>query len=192
MPFFNIVRASLVATVASIFIFVSTLGAAAQADNGYTMDEIVNAGHSFFGSTSGGIATVIEKIFADYGLPNGYILGEEGSGAVVGGLTYGEGTLYTKNAGDHKLFWQGPSIGWDFGGQGDRTMMLVYNMADVSQAYGRFGGVSGSAYFLAGVGFTVLKRNDVLLVPVHTGVGARLGVNIRYLKLTPQPTWNPF
>ena len=134
----------------------------------------------------------IEKIFADYGLPNGYILGEEGSGAVVGGLTYGEGTLYTKNAGDHKLFWQGPSIGWDFGGQGDRTMMLVYNMADVSQAYGRFGGVSGSAYFLAGVGFTVLKRNEVLLVPVHTGVGARLGVNIRYLKLTPQPTWNPF
>ena len=192
MPFFTIARASFVATVASLFMFVSTLGATAQSDNGYTMDEIINAGHSFFGSTSGGIATVIEKIFADYGLPNGYILGEEGSGAVVGGLTYGEGTLYTKNAGDHKLFWQGPSIGWDFGGQGDRTMMLVYNMADVSQAYGRFGGVSGSAYFLAGVGFTVLKRNEVLLVPVHTGVGARLGVNIRYLKLTPQPTWNPF
>lgn len=192
MPFVQTIRASFLACLASLLVAMSVFATAARADNGYTMDEIINAGHGFFGSTSGGIATVIEKIFADYGLPNGYILGEEGSGAVVGGLTYGEGTLYTKNAGDHKLFWQGPSIGWDFGGQGDRTMMLVYNMADVSQAYGRFGGVSGSAYFLAGVGFTVLKRNEVLLVPVHTGVGARLGVNIRYLKLTPQPTWNPF
>lgn len=192
MPFVKIFRASFLARLAVLLVAISMMAPSARAENGYTIDEIVNAGHGFFGSTSGGIATVIEKIFADYGLPNGYILGEEGSGAVIGGLTYGEGMLYTKNAGDHKLFWQGPSIGWDFGGQGDRTMMLVYNMADVSQAYGRFGGVSGSAYFLAGVGFTVLKRNEVLLVPVHTGVGARLGVNLRYLKLTPQPTWNPF
>lgn len=192
MPSINSARDTLFAALTAAFLLMSAFASAARADNGYTMDEIVNAGHNFFGSTSGGIATVVEKIFADYGLPNGYILGEEGSGAVVGGLTYGEGMLYTKNAGDHKLFWQGPSIGWDFGGQGDRTMMLVYNMADVSQAYGRFAGVSGSAYFLAGVGFTVLKRDEVLLVPVHTGVGARLGVNLRYLKLTPQPTWNPF
>jgi hypothetical protein len=192
MPFISAIRTSVSAFLMGVFLMVAASGGPARAENDYTMDEIVNAGHSFFGSTSGGLATVIEKIFAQYGLPNGYILGEEGSGAVVGGLTYGEGTLYTKNAGDHKLFWQGPSIGWDFGGQGDRTMMLVYNMADVNQAYGRFAGVSGSAYFLAGVGFTVLKRNDVLLVPVHTGVGARLGINIRYLKLTQQPTWNPF
>jgi hypothetical protein len=192
MPFISAIRTSVSAFLIGVFLMVAASGGPARAENDYTMDEIVNAGHSFFGSTSGGLATVIEKIFAQYGLPNGYILGEEGSGAVVGGLTYGEGTLYTKNAGDHKLFWQGPSIGWDFGGQGDRTMMLVYNMADVNQAYGRFAGVSGSAYFLAGVGFTVLKRNDVLLVPVHTGVGARLGINIRYLKLTQQPTWNPF
>ena len=166
--------------------------APARAENGYTMQEIVDSGHTFFGSTSGGLATVIEKIFQNYGLPNGYILGEEGSGAVVGGLTYGEGTLYTKNAGDHKMFWQGPSIGWDFGGTGDRVMMLVYNLNDVNQLYGRFGGVSGSAYFLAGVGFNVMKRQEVLIVPVRTGVGARLGVNIGYLKLTARPTWNPF
>ena len=164
----------------------------AHAENGYTAQEIVDSGHTFFGSTSGGLATVIEKIFQNYGLPNGYLLGEEGSGAVVGGLTYGEGTLYTKNAGDHKLFWQGPSIGWDFGGTGNRVMMLVYNLNDVNQLHGRFGGVAGSAYFLAGVGFNVMKRQGVLLVPVRTGVGARLGVNIGYLKLTSQPTWNPF
>ena len=146
----------------------------------------------FFGATSGGLATVIEKIFSSYGLPNGYVLGEEGSGALVGGLTYGEGTLYTKNAGDHKVFWQGPSLGWDFGGQGSRAMMLVYNLDDVYNLYDRFAGVAGSAYVVAGLGFNVLKNGNVLLVPVRTGVGARLGVNVGYLKLTKRPTWNPF
>lgn len=158
----------------------------------YTMEEIVETGHRFFGATSGGLASAIEKIFASYGLPNGYVLGEEGSGALIGGLTYGEGTLYTKNAGDHKVFWQGPSVGWDFGGQGTRNMMLVYNLDDISNLYDRFAGVAGSAYVIAGVGFTVLKRGHMMLVPVRTGVGARLGVNIGYLKLTQNPTWNPF
>ncbi|TRC91287.1 DUF1134 domain-containing protein [Mesorhizobium sp. WSM4303] len=158
----------------------------------YTAQEIVDSGHKFFGATSGGLATVVEKIFASYGLPNGYLLGEEGSGAVIGGLTYGEGTLYTKNAGDHKVFWQGPSLGWDFGGEGSRVMMLVYNLDDVSNLYNRFGGVAGSAYVVAGVGFNVLQNNRVLLVPIRTGVGARLGVNLGYLKLTQKPTWNPF
>jgi hypothetical protein len=158
----------------------------------YTAQEIVDSGHKFFGSTSGGLATVVEQAFASYGLPNGYVLGEEGSGAIVGGLTYGEGTLYTKNAGDHKVFWQGPSLGWDFGGEGSRIMMLVYNLNDVQNLYDRFAGVAGSAYVVAGVGFNVLKNGDVLLVPIRTGVGARLGINIGYLKLTPKPTWNPF
>jgi len=158
----------------------------------YTAQEIVDSGHRFFGATSGGLATVIEKIFSSYGLPNGYVLGEEGSGALIGGLTYGEGTLYTKNAGDHKVFWQGPSLGWDFGGEGSRSMMLVYNLDDVSSLYQRFAGVAGSAYAIAGLGFNVLKNGDVLLVPVRTGVGARLGLNIGYLKLTETPTWNPF
>ncbi|TIT21427.1 MAG: DUF1134 domain-containing protein [Mesorhizobium sp.] len=164
---------------------------AARADE-YTAQEIVDSGHKFFGATSGGLATVVEKIFATYGLPNGYLLGEEGSGALIGGLTYGEGTLYTKNAGDHKVFWQGPSLGWDFGGEGSRVMMLVYNLDDVSSLYNRFGGVAGSAYVVAGVGFNVLKNNNVLLVPIRTGVGARLGVNLGYLKLTQRATWNPF
>ncbi|TPJ58311.1 DUF1134 domain-containing protein [Mesorhizobium sp. B2-7-1] len=158
----------------------------------YTAQEIVDSGHKFFGETSGGLATVVEKIFASYGLPNGYLLGEEGSGALIGGLTYGEGTLYTKNAGDHKVFWQGPSLGWDFGGEGSRVMMLVYNLDDISSLYNRFGGVAGSAYVIAGVGFNVLQANRVMLVPIRTGVGARLGVNLGYLKLTERPTWNPF
>jgi len=167
----------------------SPSGARAQE---YSAQEIVDSGHRFFGATSGGMASAVEKIFASYGLPNGYILGEEGSGALIGGLTYGEGTLYTKNAGDHKVFWQGPSLGWDFGGQGSRTMILVYNLDDISSLYGRFGGVSGAAYIVAGFGFNVLKNNNILLVPVRTGVGARLGVNLGYLKLTSEPTWNPF
>ncbi|AZO61491.1 MAG: DUF1134 domain-containing protein [Mesorhizobium sp.] len=158
----------------------------------YTAQEIVDSGHKFFGATSGGLATVVEKVFASYGLPNGYLLGEEGSGALIGGLTYGEGTLYTKNAGDHKVFWQGPSLGWDFGGEGSRVMMLVYNLDDISSLYNRFGGVAGSAYVVAGVGFNVLQSNRVLLVPIRTGVGARLGVNLGYLKLTERATWNPF
>ena len=158
----------------------------------YTAEEIVESGHRFFGATSGGLASVVEHIFASYGLPNGYVLGEEGSGAFVGGLTYGEGTLYTKNAGDHKVFWQGPSLGFDWGGQGSRSMILVYNLDDTNNLYRRFVGVAGSAYVVAGLGFNVLKHDNMLLVPIRTGVGARLGVNVGYLKLTETPTWNPF
>lgn len=158
----------------------------------YSVQEIVDSGHQFFGATSGGLAGVIEQIFSSYGLPNGYILGEEGSGALIGGLTYGEGTLYTKNVGDHGVFWQGPSIGWDFGGQGSRVMILVYNLNGLHDLYNRYGGVAGSAYVVAGVGFNVLKNGNTLLVPVRTGLGARLGVNVGYLKLTDRPTWNPF
>ncbi|MFD9901524.1 DUF1134 domain-containing protein [Mesorhizobium sp. UC22_110] len=169
-----------------------TLSLQASYAQQYTSQEIVDSGHKFFGETSGGLATVVEKIFSTYGLPNGYVLGEEGSGAFVGGLTYGEGKLYTKNAGDHKVYWQGPSLGWDFGGQGSRVMVLVYNLDDVSNLYNRFAGVAGSAYVIAGLGFNVLKSGNVLLVPIRTGVGARLGVNLGYLKLTQQPTWNPF
>ena len=169
-----------------------TLSLQASYAQQYTSQEIVDSGHKFFGETSGGLATVVEKIFSTYGLPNGYVLGEEGSGAFVGGLTYGEGKLYTKNAGDHKVYWQGPSLGWDFGGQGSRVMVLVYNLDDVGNLYNRFAGVAGSAYVIAGLGFNVLKAGNVLLVPIRTGVGARLGVNLGYLKLTQQPTWNPF
>ena len=182
------------ALLSLLFIAATAPGAFAQSANSsqYTAQEIVDAGHGFFGSTSGGLAKVVEKAFQSYGLPNGYILGQEASGAFIGGLTYGEGQLFTKNAGQHDIFWQGPSLGWDYGGDGNRTMMLVYNLPSVEGVYGRFGGVSGSAYVIAGLGMTVLKRDEVLMVPIRTGVGARLGINIGYLKMTPAPTWNPF
>lgn len=158
----------------------------------YSVQEIVDAGHNFFGSTSGGIAKVVENAFQRHGLPNGYILGQEGSGALIAGLTYGEGELYTKNAGRHPAFWQGPSLGLDYGGQGSRTMMLVYNLPSVDSLYRRYGGVSGSAFVVAGVGMTVLSNSKILIVPIRTGLGARLGLNLGYLKLTRSPTWNPF
>jgi hypothetical protein len=180
------------ALILGIIAMVGVATTGVRANDTYTAQEIVDSGHRFFGATSGGLATVVEKVFSAYGLPNGYVLGEEGSGALVGGLTYGEGMLHTKNAGDHKVFWQGPSLGWDFGGQGSRTMILVYNLDSVDALYKRFGGVAGSAYVLAGLGFNVMKNGRVLLVPVRTGVGARLGVNLGYLKMTQRPTWNPF
>ncbi|WP_417678361.1 DUF1134 domain-containing protein [Roseibium sp.] len=158
----------------------------------YGQDQVVATGHKFFGSVSGGLASVVEKAFAKYGEPNGYILGEEGAGAIVAGARYGEGHLYTRNAGTHKIFWQGPSIGWDFGGNGDRVMMLIYNLPTVDAIYKRYVGVNGSAYLVGGVGMTVLSNNNVFVVPIKSGLGARLGVNIGYLKFTDKPTWNPF
>ena len=161
-------------------------------DQRYSSNELVENGHRFLNTTSTGLATMVERIVESHGLPNGYILGEEASGALVGGLRYGEGLLYTKNAGDHKVFWQGPSVGWDFGGDGNRTMMLVYNLDQVDKIYRRYIGVSGQAYLIGGLGMTVMRHGDTVLVPVRTGVGARLGVNVGYLKMRDRPTWNPF
>jgi len=186
--------ARLAATMLALFVITAATvrPALAQDSSQYTAQEVVDAGHSFFGNTSGGLAKVVERAFEQYGLPNGYILGQEGSGAFIAGLTYGEGELYTKNAGRHPVFWQGPSLGIDYGGQGSRAMMLVYDLPAIESLYARFGGVSGSAFVVAGVGMTVMRNNDVILVPIRTGVGARLGINVGYLKLTRSPTWNPF
>jgi len=157
----------------------------------FNSGELINAGHNFFGTVSRGLAQVVEKAVSQWGLPNGYILGEEAAGAFVAGLRYGEGMLYTKNAGDLKVYWQGPSIGFDAGGEGARTMMLVYNLPNTGAIYERFGGVDGSAYFIGGFGMTALTANHIVLVPVRSGVGLRLGANIGYLKFTPKATWNP-
>jgi hypothetical protein len=159
---------------------------------GFTPGELVNAGHRFFGTVSRGLATVIEKAVSQWGLPNGYVLGEEAGGAFIGGLRYGEGMLYTKNAGDLKVFWQGPSVGYDFGWDGARTMTLIYNLPATDAIYQRFAGVDGSAYFIGGFGMTALTANNIVLVPIRSGVGLRLGANLGYLKFTPQSTWNPF
>ena len=164
---------------------------ASQQPDRFSSNELVSAGHRFFGNVSRGLAQIVERAVSQWGLPNGYILGEEAAGAFVAGLRYGEGMLYTKNAGDLKLYWQGPSIGFDYGGEGARTMMLVYNLPTTRAIYERFGGVDGSAYFIGGFGMTALTANNVVLVPIRAGVGLRLGANIGYLKFTPQATWNP-
>jgi len=157
----------------------------------FSPNEVVDAGHKFFGTVSRGFAQIVEKAVSNWGLPNGYILGEEASGAFIGGLRYGEGVLYTKNAGDLRVFWQGPTVGFDVGGEGARTMMLVYNLPSTEAIYERFGGIDGSAYFIGGFGMTALTANNVVLVPIRSGVGLRLGANVGYLKFTPKATWNP-
>jgi hypothetical protein len=158
----------------------------------YGPEELVGAGHRFFGNVSRGLASIIERAVSQWGLPNGYVLGEEGSGAFVAGLRYGEGTLYTKNAGDLKVYWQGPSVGFDWGGDGARTMTLVYNLPATNAIYQRFAGIDGSAYIIGGFGMTALTANNIVLVPIRSGIGLRLGANIGYLKYTPRATWNPF
>ena len=165
---------------------------ASRAPRPYGPDELVGAGHKFFGNVSRGLASVIERAVSQWGLPNGYMLGEEGSGAFVAGLRYGEGTLYTKNAGDLRVYWQGPSVGFDWGGDGARTMTLVYNLPATNAIYQRFAGIDGSAYIIGGFGMTALTANNIVLVPIRSGLGLRLGANIGYLKYTPRATWNPF
>jgi hypothetical protein len=160
--------------------------------NTFGPDELLGAGHRFFGNVSRGLASVIERAVSQWGLPNGYVLGEEGSGAFVAGLRYGEGTLYTKNAGDLRVYWQGPSVGFDWGGDGARTMTLVYNLPATNAIYQRFAGIDGSAYIIGGFGMTALTANNIVLVPIRSGIGLRLGANIGYLKYTPSATWNPF
>jgi hypothetical protein len=158
----------------------------------FRSEEVLDDGHRFFGSISRGLAEAIEKATQQWGRPNGYILGQEASGAFIGGLRYGEGTMYTRNAGNLKVFWQGPSLGIDAGADGDRTMMLVYNLPATNAIFQRFGGLNGSAYVIGGFGFTALARDEIVVVPIRSGVGARLGINIGYLKFTPESTWNPF
>ena len=160
--------------------------------NTFLPGELVAAGHRFFGGVSRGLATIIVKAVSQWGLPNGYVLGQEAGGALVVGVRYGEGVLYTKNAGDLKVFWQGPSLGWDVGGEGARTMMLVYNLPATMAIYQHFAGVDGSAYFVGGFGMTVLTANRIVLIPIRSGVGVRLGANVGYLKVTDRATWNPF
>lgn len=158
----------------------------------YSSDELVQKGSEFFGSITQGLASLVEKAASQFGLPNAYILGQEGSGAFFAGARYGEGKMYTRNAGERAVYWQGPSLGFDVGGDGSRVMMLVYNLPSVDAIYGRFPGIDGSAYVVGGLGMTAMKYNNIYIVPIRSGVGARLGINVNYLKFTQEPTWNPF
>ena len=184
-------REALLAVAASPLALCARAAADAPPET-FSVDEVVDNGHKFFGGLSRGLAETVQEAARRWGLPNAYILGQEASGAFIGGLRYGEGKMFTRNAGDQPVYWQGPSVGFDWGGDGDRTMMLVYNLPAVGAIFQRFGGVAGSAYLVGGFGFTALDAAGVVVVPIRTGVGARLGINLGYLKFTQRATWNPF
>lgn len=158
----------------------------------YTAEEIANVASNFFGETTEGLAKVIERVFAEQGKPNAYITGEEASGAIGVGLRYGRGTLNYKDGAGMPVFWQGPSIGWDLGGNASKVFTLVYKLRNTQDLFQRYPGVDGSLYFLAGVGVNYQKSDDVTLAPIRTGVGLRAGASVGYLHYTVKESWLPF
>lgn len=161
-------------------------------DEGYTLDEIREASRGFFGSISTNLASVIEHAFKQWGQPTGYVLGTEGGGAFLAGLRYGEGMLFMRSGAQRKVYWHGPSLGYDFGAEGSRTLVLIYSLKQPDDLYRAFTGVDGSAYLVGGVGVTLLKGGPVILAPIRSGVGLRLGANIGYIRFAREATWNPF
>jgi hypothetical protein len=159
---------------------------------GYTIDEIRSASAGFFGQVSANLGAVIEHLFRKSGRPTGYILGMEGGGAFLAGVRYGEGTLYLRSGGTHKIFWHGPSVGFDVGGEGSKTLFLIYRMRAPEDLNTSFTGIDGSAYLVGGVGATLVGNGHVLMAPIRSGIGLRLGANLGYLRFTPKATWNPF
>lgn len=165
----------------------------ADEGEGYTIDEIKEATRGFFGTISTNLASVIEYAFAKQGRPTAYILGQEGGGAFLAGLRYGNGTLYRRSgAQTEKVYWHGPSVGYDVGAEGSRTLFLIYKMNEPQDLFRTFTGVDGSAYVVGGVGLTLLKGGRVFMAPIRSGIGLRLGANLGYIRFTPEQTWNPF
>ena len=158
----------------------------------YDAGEIAIAADEAFGSAAEGMGKMIEKIFKDLGEPNGYIVGREGGGAMIVGLRYGKGQLHSKVEGERTVYWTGPSIGPDVGGDASRTFTLVYNLNDTQDLFDRFPAVEGRAYLIGGVSANYHQKGNIILVPVRLGAGWRLGANIGYLKYAPEATLFPF
>ncbi len=158
----------------------------------FEQNEVVQAAGDFFGSTSEGLGKIIRRAFKKYGRPNAYITGGEVSGAVGIGLRYGKGFISMKKGKRRKVFWQGPSVGFDFGGNVSKVFTLVYHLKSQEQIFQRFPGVDGSFYFVAGFGVNYQQSGDVILAPIRTGVGLRMGANVGYLHYTKKKSWIPF
>lgn len=158
----------------------------------YTMHETLQAAETFFGGTTEGLAKAIQKVFSDNGKPDAYITGNEGSGAFVVGLRYGSGVLRYKGGGAMRVYWRGPSVGWDFGGNASKVFMLVYNLHWTDQLFRRYPGVDGSFYLVAGVGLNYLRRDGITIAPIRTGVGLRAGASVGYLDFSKTRDWMPF
>jgi hypothetical protein len=162
-------------------------------EEGYTIDEIREVTRGFFGTISTSLASVIEHAFKQSGRPTAYVLGIEGGGAFLAGLRFGKGTLYMRSEPEtRQVYWHGPSLGTDFGASGSRTIFLIYRLRNPGDLFRNFTGIDGSAYFVGGVGLTLLKGGQVIMAPIRSGVGMRLGANVGYLRFTDKPTWNPF
>jgi hypothetical protein len=158
----------------------------------YTEDEILTATKDFFGDTSRDLATIIEKVFKDQGQPNAYISGEEAAGAIAVGVRYGNGWMHRKTAKNTRVYWQGPSLGFDLGANASKVFTLVYNIGDSSQIFQRFPGAEGTIYVVGGFGVNYQQRGNVVLAPIRTGVGLRGGVNIGYLHYSREQQTLPF
>lgn len=161
-------------------------------DNTYDKESVINAASEFFGEGSEAVASVIEKAFNDLGQPNGYIIGTEGSAAIIVGARYGDGTLSHKIEGDKRVYWTGPSIGIDVGANGSRVFALVYNLHDTEELYRRYPAVEGSFYYVAGVGMNYQQLDETIIAPIRMGVGLRAGVNLGYLHFSKSRNWLPF
>lgn len=157
----------------------------------YTMEEVAEVASGFFGGTSADLAKAIERTFSDYGRPTGYILGTEGGAAIVVGLRYGEGTLQMKSGESMPIYWQGPSIGWDFGGNAAKVFTLIYNLHDTAPLFQRFPAVDGSLYVVAGFSVNYQRSGDIVLAPIRTGVGLRAGASLGYVHYTREKSLLP-
>ena len=158
----------------------------------FAPNEITDAVSDFFGVTTEAAAKAVQRIFKDQGQPDAYIKGDEGAGAVVVGLRYGEGWLVRKHADPVKVFWKGPSVGFDLGGNASKCFTLIYNLKQERRIYQRFPSVEGSYYLIAGIGVNYLRSGGVTLAPMRTGLGLRAGVNAGYLVFSERRDWFPF
>jgi hypothetical protein len=160
--------------------------------NTYQKDDLIGAAEGVFGKGAAGLARMISDLLEKQGEPNGYIVGREGSGAFILGLRYGSGTLHHKIEGTRPVYWTGPSVGIDAGANAASSFVLVYNLFDTEDLYKRFGAGEGQAYLVGGFHVSYLRRGDIVLIPVRSGAGLRLGLNAGYMKFTPKKTWLPF
>ena len=158
----------------------------------FSVDDIREASRGFFGTISSGLGNVIEHAFGKLGKPTAYVLGNEGGGAFIAGVRYGKGILFTRGGRSREVYWHGPSIGYDIGAAGSKTMFLVYGLQDELDIFTGYSGVDGAAYLVGGVGMTVLTDGKMVLAPIRSGFGLRLGASIGYVRFTALPTWNPF
>lgn len=166
--------------------------AANRAADTYQREDLLAAGEGVFGKGAAGLAGLLEKVLKDQGQPNAYIAGREAAGAFVLGVRYGSGVMSHKIEGQQPVYWTGPSIGFDVGGDANKVFVLVYNLYDSAELFHRFPAAEGRLYLVGGFAATYLRRGNIVLIPIRLGVGYRAGVNVGYMKFSQKAKWLPF